>query len=83
MSTVEDSPARFASRVPPAEIGNRVELRRLADNSENVAGMLATVIYVEKTSRRNEVATWQVGVATDSGRTMFLSWPDDVFRRIL
>lgn len=81
---IPNSPYRY-SGPPPAQEGDRIELRRLGDQSDRSflpRGTCGTVVRVEKIDRPHKVTEWQLGVHWDNGRTVALNYPRDTFRRI-
>jgi hypothetical protein len=70
--------------VPPCEVGDRIELRRMGKNDPCPIpeGTTGTVTRVTKFPARGTAKQWQIGVDWDIDRSLMLVWPEDTIRRL-
>ncbi len=80
---IPNSPYRY-SGPPPAEKGDRIELRRMASDDPDPIppGTRGTVAYCLKQEKRGGITEWDIGVDWDNGRKLGLVHPVDTFMRI-
>jgi hypothetical protein len=70
--------------VPPCEVGDRIELRRMGGDDPNPIpeGTLGTVTHVTKLKFPGKPTEWQIAVDWDINRSLAVIWPLDTIRRL-
>lgn len=71
-----------ANRVPPCEVGDRIELRRMDDFNAIPEGTFGTVLSVTKVTTGPRQYDWHIQVDWDNGRRLAVIYPKDTIRRL-